>query len=511
MKENIKKILQELYEIDKTLKPKEEELINIIEKMMFVKPNIVINKDFKEELKKQIDENILQLKLNTFKKWQSKNTFKKIWYFFLGIITTAFWIFIFNTTIAPNNQLINNYWISTTSTSNNSKSINSISNFDNLLSFNSTINEDDIWFWNLKSLWNNKSSKWLMVKELWMSQMAFWNDNLKVSDNNDIEIENITSWRKMLISPDYITEVFRYNYFWSLDLNLPSKLPVYKKINSNKSWKIFANNIKNFSFNWINISEFSNLWVSNITFNQDEDYGYTLNLDFDNQSLNLYQNWEKWPQRDYNKDKKQVILKENELYKIANDFLQKYHIDIKKYAFPIIEKKYLENLKNYENNKLSWDFLQSNVTINYPLIIDGNLIKQEQWENTWLNLTINLEEKKVSSLYWLKLFDYLKSDYEIETNTKNILKIANVWGKNWLDNLPNLNDEIKYTTINLKNPKLQYIVIYDYKDNKDDQYLVPAIVFEIDKENNNSFQDNISVPLLKDLYNYTNWEIDLIK
>jgi hypothetical protein len=56
----------------------------------------------------------------------------------------------------------------------------------------------------------------------------------------------------------------------------------------------------------------------------------------------------------------------------------------------------------------------------------------------------------------------------------------------------------------LKNPSIKYIHIYSYKDNIQEQYLVPAIVFEIDNEKGAEYNygETITIPLLKDFYKY---------
>jgi hypothetical protein len=72
MDSKIKKILNELYELDGSLKEKEVELLKIIEKMLATKPNIKIDEDFKNNLKIQI---IKELDIDN-KSLFSKDSFK---------------------------------------------------------------------------------------------------------------------------------------------------------------------------------------------------------------------------------------------------------------------------------------------------------------------------------------------------------------------------------------------------------------------------------------------------
>jgi hypothetical protein len=56
----------------------------------------------------------------------------------------------------------------------------------------------------------------------------------------------------------------------------------------------------------------------------------------------------------------------------------------------------------------------------------------------------------------------------------------------------------------LKNPEIKYVHTYSYKDNIQEQYLVPAVVFEVEKIENteNFYGETVVVPLLKDSYKY---------
>ena len=111
MENQIKQILNELYENDSSLKIKETELEKIISRMIEIKPSIKIDNNFKQELKQKI------IKISEKnQKFNFNNFFKFLWIFFSWAI--AFWlvinifpdIFIFNKT--DNNQIFNNQEIS---------------------------------------------------------------------------------------------------------------------------------------------------------------------------------------------------------------------------------------------------------------------------------------------------------------------------------------------------------------------------------------------------------------
>lgn len=104
---------------------------------------------------------------------------------------------------------------------------------------------------------------------------------------------------------------------------------------------------------------------------------------------------------------------------------------------------------------------------------------------------------------------FSKQDLELEKSNENILKVALKWWKDWFIEMPE-SQKKKDIYINLKNPKLWYTNVYTYSNWESKEYFVPAIIFEVDKtwEANNYYQNEVIVPLVKEIYKYDeNWTI----
>jgi superfamily I DNA and RNA helicase len=82
MEKNIKKILEELYAIEPSLREKEEELTKIVKIMIQSKPNIEIDENFKNTLRNQILENIKVKKIQNYKSRNNTNFFHIFSYIF---------------------------------------------------------------------------------------------------------------------------------------------------------------------------------------------------------------------------------------------------------------------------------------------------------------------------------------------------------------------------------------------------------------------------------------------
>lgn len=549
MKKQIENILQELYGVDSELKNREEELIQIIDSMINLKPNVKIDENFKQELRQKIAKEISVKKMQNFQSERNKpSIFQILSYVFWTVWIAAFWFFMFKDTLF--------------------KDIN-LGNWNQNIKFESTVTESKQWFWKLSNVWNQNNAKWWEVamdsktvvpvsapireNKIQSNNIeadttvidAVTNGDISVSSNDwsthTISSPNAVSgseWSSMwnawistdlgntqptnstmrtyadpmpkMIAPDdwnYIPEVYRYTFSWDLNIDLKDMMSVYKKDSKKVDNKVFFDSLSKLNFAWVEVSNFKNVWISNISLVENEEYGYNINIDFDNSSLNIYKNWAKWPQDTYTEGEKQVFLDEKEVIKIANDFLNTYKIDLSKYWTPIVEKSYVMAYAKYTSSKIMPEYTQNITNVVFPLIVDWNEIYEEWWQVSWVRIEIDLKAKKVTSLNSLSVDNYLKSDYKIEINNTNILKVASKWGRY---GFYDVGKNVKYVDIKLKNPKLKYINTFNYKTYTQEQFLIPAIVFEIDNKNGAEYNygETITVPLVKDFYKYDgNWAI----
>ena len=518
MDKDIKNILNELYEIDSSLKDKEKELVKIIQKMIEIRPNVKIDEDFKEQLRNTIIEKITSQKLENYKNGNKLNLFHIFAYIFGWVWVLTFSFFIINNENFSKKETQMQY------------SVNNDVKW--LLSFSNEIVKN--WersFWNLSWIWIDKQAKWWAMME-WKAESlstetrSLWavNDEVKVNEMASEKAVTPLLWSEWTSSVSkidnsfmptepFVPEVYKYSFSWELNIDIPEKLEVYKKENSKISTKELVDNIKNVNFAWVDISKFQNLNIKNISINEDNEYWYLINIDFENNNLSIYKNWAKWPQVDYsvnNTNNNENLLKEDEIIKIAQDFLKTHNIDLSNYWAPRIEENYVNTLAKYESDKIMPDYYIQNTSVVFPLIIDWKEISEEYWQAKWVTIEIDLKEKKVASIYWINVSKYESSLYNIETNKNNILKIAEVWWRWGFNNIENEYDNVKYINKVLINPKLVYVNTYKYSNGVNEEYIIPAIVFDVkkDENDNSTYDQKVTIPLVKDLYKYDgSWNI----
>lgn len=492
MKWNIQEILDELYQIDASLKSNENQLKTIIQKMMDVRPEPKINAEFKKSLHKEILHTFQQKKIQTFKK--SPN--------FLEILT---WIIGWASLAAVGIFSIQNFPQSTPP----EQIANT--NTQKVFAFQTNIKKvNDTGFGDIKlpaaTQQNGVPETQAMTKTSNVSlkatppawdalPMVWWAQEKKIvtfAPQENLQIAD---------SDEYIPEMYRYNFTGSLNIDLQNKLPVYKKETTKQDTNDLAKYISNIKFSGMNLNLFQNLSVGSITLNEEKDFWYQLNVDFENATLNIWKNFAKWPQ-DPSEVKKSNISEE-EIITIATTFMTQYGIDISWYAKPVLEKTPdMAIAREVSSDANTMPYYNSNRSVIFPTIIDGHTISNEWGGVSGVRVDIDTTQKKVIWVSWLSVSTYLKSDYEMETQTGNILKVASKWGRYGIYDYGT--QKVKYIDVNIENPEIKYILSSIYKDGKYEEYLVPAIIFNVKKgENNLSYvSDTISIPLVKSFYTY---------
>lgn len=89
MSKKVEKILQELYEINPSLKD-DKKLERVVENMLLLKPKVKVDTDFKRELRKRINLEIIQNKYDKSDKLSGLQIFK---YIFSWLVVTSVWFF----------------------------------------------------------------------------------------------------------------------------------------------------------------------------------------------------------------------------------------------------------------------------------------------------------------------------------------------------------------------------------------------------------------------------------
>lgn len=489
----VKEILFDLYMIDDSLKSYENELKDIILEIHYSRPDTEFNESFKQNLKEEI-----LLKIKSFKRDNLNRKInlsndlpkesnvlifmKKINYILGGASVSTLVIF------AAAYFMINSGQISIGNKNNqdNKNTVNTSGPANT--GAGNTVTE---------IVTDNK----LAIKNI--GKNAFGAISISTSGQESSNGQTIPGTAGMtnpsidskvteakMMSP-YNQEVYNYLYKDSKEKLAydTTGLEVLKRVySSSGNFNPSSVNIGN-----VNLSSFKNLKLNNIALDEDKENGYSIYYNFNDGSLSINRNYQKWPVTDYNKQIKISDIPSNDsIIKIANDFVTNYGIDTKNYGAPEVTnewKTYYEQSTDKENY-----YFPTSMSVVYPLIINGKSVYESYGNKVGMTVNVDITLNKVDGVYGLQSQDYESSKYDLETDTVKLLEAIRLGGDRYIGK------SFKDIFIDVKNPSIGYVRSYKYENNMSYELFVPAMILDIENTATdiNLYKKNVIIPLTKD-------------
>jgi len=314
-----------------------------------------------------------------------------------------------------------------------------------------------------------------------------------------------------VIMPPY--EYKNYHFVFKGELStISDKMDVLKRIKTAQLKVNMSDLVSGLNFGLMDLGTFSGLSVENISLTQSGDNGYIISLAPNEGTINIYQNWQAWLAANCASDlacssQQKVglsdMLSDEEIIKIADDFLAAHNIDLTNYGQPGVTDTWRQ-IYNATANKANFYFPESSEVI-YPLKINDMLVREEyNGVKQGLSVSVSIKDKRVSSVYNLTTQNYDSSTYDMETDSAKILTYAEQGGiNNYLYNYGPA-DNVTTEEVQLDAPELCYIRYYNYDGgltNANTELLIPALSFPIVKppQDMNFYRQAIIVPLAKDI------------
>ncbi len=288
---------------------------------------------------------------------------------------------------------------------------------------------------------------------------------------------------------------------------------VYKKIKSPLNANAFKDALNSLNFGALNLKSFSNLAVQNLSFAEDKDFGYAFNINFQEGMFSISENWEKWQTSDrtctepdcYEKYrlKPSDIPADNELIAIADSFLDTHGINKENYGAPVVQNYWRTELLRASDPSQIWIPDVSNVV--YPLKVNGQEVYDQYGNKTGLTVSVNVRVKKVSGLYDLNEQKFQASTYAAETDADKLIKLAEQGGFNYGYPMPLMeeaNNNVITQEVSLGSPTLALVKYYSYKDGKNEELLIPSLVFPVTSQIKEPFyyyNQSVVIPLVSEV------------
>lgn len=313
-----------------------------------------------------------------------------------------------------------------------------------------------------------------------------------------------------MMAPDYVPVQYKYVYSGPLPLIPDGEAAIYKRIRDKASDGAIVRALTGFDFGIINLGDFKNLAVEYMSMLEDRPYGYQVYVSLTDNTININQNWSKWPNpyNDCQDDqacydrlrlKPSDVLPDETLIGIANDFLADYQVDASEYGAPYIQQQFQPIMYADATAEV---YIPEYMTVTYPELIDGSVVTETDGNKSGLNVTVSLRDKRVSSMYNLRPRQYDRSIYPSETNPVSILDWASrggIYGDYY-------DASIKTVDVLLEAPTVSHFKYYVYlpKEGRSEEYLIPAYVFPIQKpQDYTGYRSYVVVPAVKDFEGLT--------
>lgn len=309
---------------------------------------------------------------------------------------------------------------------------------------------------------------------------------------------------KMSILP--IPEMNNYRFVYADSLNLTDQeLPVLKRVRNLDAAKAVVSQFTSIDLGSVNLAAFNNLALQNVSFVEDRDLGYTVNVNLEEGSLSIYENWRKW--RDLAMESCQdeacyraLQLKESDipsdeaLIAMSDAFLAKYGIDMSMYGTPRVNKDWR---KGWETRPVAERWVPDVMDIVYPLVIDGQEVYEESGLPFGVHVNVNVRRNQVSGMWNYTTHNYERSLYPAETDEARLKKIIERGGRFMWYGSP----EGDTVEVALSAPERILLKIWRYDNGENNEFIVPALRFAITDKPGDSmiWQDYVVVPLIAEM------------
>lgn len=285
------------------------------------------------------------------------------------------------------------------------------------------------------------------------------------------------------------------------------QMPVYRRVKTAANGGDIASLIRNMNFGLVDMSSFDDLKLENMNLVQNKDFGYSFNINVQESSISIYQNWQRWPTPDKlcqdqtcldsARLKITDVPDDAALISIADQFLKDHNISTENYDTPYVDNTWKIEYDNATDKANA--YIPNVLTVIYPQKIEGSVVYDESGRKAGLGVNVDVTVKKVAGLGELYAQNYDSSMYEVEKDSGKLIALAEKGGINggyWTGSAGRTEE------IELGTPSVVYVKNYRYSQmGISDELLIPSLMFPIVKGpvSGMFYQKSIIVPLPTDM------------
>lgn len=311
-----------------------------------------------------------------------------------------------------------------------------------------------------------------------------------------------------------IAPYYTYEYKYTGEpLNLTeTEVSVFRRVKDTGLSRDFAEALIGKNNGMLDLSRFGDAYLQTFQIAQNKDDGYLINVDLQNGTVNVNPQYERWYPVCYSANcptpkslTEKDIPSDDKIIAIANDFLKDFGVDASKYGAPVVDDTWKNNypmplaVEDSARSSMIARYIPDVVSVIYPISIEGQKITENNGQDFGLHVNVDIRKMKGQGLWNLFTNQYQKSNYEAETETARILKIAENGASGWY-----AGPQEQIRTLNLGTPEKIYVPHYQYvpENGTSNELYIPALKFPITNTPEDQpyfYQKFIIVPLVKEV------------
>lgn len=471
MENKIEQILKDLYLLDPSLKKDEAVLIQLIQKLIEIKPDIVVDQNFVNNLRSQLLSQISQM----------ESYGKKHEAFYFGR-----WNYALGSMIAIVVVLAGVLYVNGPAT------------------FKSEI----------RDVANSGFGPLAVQDRSGMARPQSGGGGGGIGGGGGVATGMpVPSYDSKMIAPPYEVTKIVYQYAGEEFTQDNDTVPVLKRVIDESVVRSISRNVSKMGLGLTDLSRLNNALFTDMNISEQAEYGYNVSINLREGWLSFYQNWERWPQPAPCSDdiscqrisfiEESQIPDEQTLVRIADDFMNKYRINRSGYGSGMINKNWRNSFSQFPRSiETGTQLVGLDIPVIYPLLIDGKEVYDEWGGQIGIFVTINARTQKVTSAGNIGVQNYERSNYTAERDVKKILELAEKGGTN---DMYYYDTPTKIITVKLGTPKMELVQTYKFNNagGPSEILYVPSLVFPVqDISDRQYFQrENVVVPLASELLN----------
>lgn len=280
-------------------------------------------------------------------------------------------------------------------------------------------------------------------------------------------------------------------------VKLAAEGKVYKRLKNATATNDLISILHGMNLDFVSIGNFKDLRVDNLSVSENRPQGYTVSFDFNEGMAYIGADYRTWNNgRDIAPARSDDIkMTEDELVRIASGFLAEKGISTDGYGEPLIQLAGDVRIMEAQSSRTTMLYPAAYATVVYPILVEGQKTYEEGGASYGLLVSIDGNARRVTGVSNLINRRFESSAYDLETDWNQILEALK------RREFYSYGGGQKATSIKLGTPEKVLMRYFLWKENGSEELLVPALAFPIQSipDGVYYYAAHVVIPLPKEL------------